>query len=208
MTPPLRVNAAVGMLLLAAGCSQLQEAPGRDDVLADALPETTEVRVEWAAPADDANLCREVDHGVASAHATPNRVTVLDVSDQMLRLSCPLPVACGRALERPDPVAPPHQQLDQSHAHEARCPGDEDPHGCSAQPQRGGRERRPARNELAHVESEVRSTFALCRMSTGILPTTRTAASGTSTAERTRAAVDGCARPGSAPSISRTTTTC
>ena len=51
----------VVLCLLVAGCaSQLQEAPGRDEVLADALPDTTEVRAEWAAPADDTG---QVDDG-------------------------------------------------------------------------------------------------------------------------------------------------
>jgi NodT family efflux transporter outer membrane factor (OMF) lipoprotein len=48
------------MLLLASGCSQLQEAPDQGEVLDDALPDSTEVPVEWAAPADDTG---EVDDG-------------------------------------------------------------------------------------------------------------------------------------------------
>jgi multidrug efflux system outer membrane protein len=52
MTRQLQLK-ALGMLLLAAGCSQLQEVPEQQEMLADALPETTEVPVEWAAPADD-----------------------------------------------------------------------------------------------------------------------------------------------------------
>jgi multidrug efflux system outer membrane protein len=40
--------------LLTTGCAtKLQEAPEQEEVLQDALPETTEIRVEWAAPAGD-----------------------------------------------------------------------------------------------------------------------------------------------------------
>ena len=47
--------------LLVVGCaSKLQEAPESSEVLDDALPETTEVRAEWAAPADDTG---QVDNG-------------------------------------------------------------------------------------------------------------------------------------------------
>ena len=47
--------------LLVVGCaSKLQEAPENSEVLDDALPETTEVRAEWAAPADDTG---QVDNG-------------------------------------------------------------------------------------------------------------------------------------------------
>ena len=47
----------VGCLLL-AGCSQVQQAPEQQAVLEDALPETTTVHAEWAAPAGDSG---EVD---------------------------------------------------------------------------------------------------------------------------------------------------
>lgn len=47
--------------LLLTGCAtKLQEPPTQEEVLEDALPETTEIRVEWAAPADDVGL---VDDG-------------------------------------------------------------------------------------------------------------------------------------------------
>ena len=40
--------------LLLSGCATpLQEPPPQDEVLEGALPETTEIRAEWAAPADD-----------------------------------------------------------------------------------------------------------------------------------------------------------
>ena len=40
--------------VLIAGCApKLQEAPPQEEVLEDALPDTTEIRVEWAAPAGD-----------------------------------------------------------------------------------------------------------------------------------------------------------
>lgn len=40
--------------LVTTGCAtKLQEAPPQEEVLKDALPETTEIRVEWAAPAGD-----------------------------------------------------------------------------------------------------------------------------------------------------------
>ncbi len=46
--------ASLAALLLVAGCAtQLEEAPPRDEVLADALPERTAVPEEWAAPAGD-----------------------------------------------------------------------------------------------------------------------------------------------------------
>ena len=48
-----RLCGGIALSLLLAGCSQLQEAPERDEVLADALPENTQVRAEWAAPAND-----------------------------------------------------------------------------------------------------------------------------------------------------------
>jgi NodT family efflux transporter outer membrane factor (OMF) lipoprotein len=52
----MRNRAAVELALcvLVAGCaSKLQEAPAQQQVLEDALPETTEIRQEWAAPAED-----------------------------------------------------------------------------------------------------------------------------------------------------------
>jgi len=39
--------------LLLAGCLALKDPPEQDAVLDDALPDSTEVRAEWAAPADD-----------------------------------------------------------------------------------------------------------------------------------------------------------
>ena len=50
--------AQVAGCLLLAGCSQVQQAPEQQAVLEDALPETTTVRAEWAAPAGDSG---EVD---------------------------------------------------------------------------------------------------------------------------------------------------
>lgn len=47
-------------LLLTACATRLQEAPGQPAVLEDALPDTTQVRAEWAAPADDTG---QVDDG-------------------------------------------------------------------------------------------------------------------------------------------------
>lgn len=45
---------SIAMCVFAAGCAtKLQEAPESQEVLEDALPETTEIRLEWAAPADD-----------------------------------------------------------------------------------------------------------------------------------------------------------
>lgn len=45
---------SLALCLVIAGCAtKLQEAPPQGEVLADALPETTEVRVEWAAPPGD-----------------------------------------------------------------------------------------------------------------------------------------------------------
>ncbi|NCF15117.1 MAG: efflux transporter outer membrane subunit [Gammaproteobacteria bacterium] len=41
-------------ILVAGGCAtKLQEAPPQEEVLEEALPETTEIRPEWAAPAED-----------------------------------------------------------------------------------------------------------------------------------------------------------
>jgi multidrug efflux system outer membrane protein len=56
----MRLNTAALSLLIAGCATQLQEAPERDAVLEDALPDTTEVRAEWAAPADDSG---QVDDG-------------------------------------------------------------------------------------------------------------------------------------------------
>ena len=51
----------IALCLLLAGCAvPLKDAPEQDAVLDDALPDSTEVRVEWAAPADDTGL---VDDG-------------------------------------------------------------------------------------------------------------------------------------------------
>ncbi len=47
--------------LIVVGCaSKLQEAPESSEILDDALPDTTEVRAEWAAPSDDTG---QVDNG-------------------------------------------------------------------------------------------------------------------------------------------------
>ena len=47
--------------LLLTGCAtQLQAPPSQEEVLEDSLPETTEIRAEWAAPADDIG---QVDDG-------------------------------------------------------------------------------------------------------------------------------------------------
>jgi NodT family efflux transporter outer membrane factor (OMF) lipoprotein len=59
MTSRLLSNFALCLLL--AGCAvALKEAPESEEVLQDALPETTEVPMAWAAPADDSG---EVDDG-------------------------------------------------------------------------------------------------------------------------------------------------
>ena len=50
--------AQLAAALLLAGCSQVQEAPERQAVIEDVLPDTTTVRAEWAAPAGDSG---EVD---------------------------------------------------------------------------------------------------------------------------------------------------
>jgi NodT family efflux transporter outer membrane factor (OMF) lipoprotein len=65
---PLRA-AELGCLLLLGGCAtQLEQPPEQEEVLADALPETTEVRREWAAPADDAG---RVDDGWLGTFGDP-----------------------------------------------------------------------------------------------------------------------------------------
>lgn len=44
----------IALCLLVAGCAtKLQEPPPQEELLDDALPESTTVRTEWAAPADD-----------------------------------------------------------------------------------------------------------------------------------------------------------
>ena len=45
--------AAAVMLLAGCGVTPLQEAPEREEVLDDALPDSTEIRVDWAAPSGD-----------------------------------------------------------------------------------------------------------------------------------------------------------
>jgi len=46
-----------GSLILLAGCaSQLEAPPETAEVVADALPETTEVAAEWSAPAGDTGV--------------------------------------------------------------------------------------------------------------------------------------------------------
>ena len=49
-----------GCLLVTSCATKLQEAPEQAEIIAEALPETTEIAAEWAAPADDAGL---VDDG-------------------------------------------------------------------------------------------------------------------------------------------------
>jgi outer membrane protein TolC len=51
---PRLVVAAVAFCVLVSGCAtKLQAPPPQEQVLEDALPETTEIRLEWAAPAED-----------------------------------------------------------------------------------------------------------------------------------------------------------
>ncbi len=48
------VGAGVALCVLIAGCAtKLEEAPSHEQVLEEALPETTEIKLEWAAPAED-----------------------------------------------------------------------------------------------------------------------------------------------------------
>jgi len=55
--------------LLLSGCATpLQEPPTPEEVLEDALPETTEIRAEWAAPAEDAG---QVDDGWLATFKDP-----------------------------------------------------------------------------------------------------------------------------------------
>ena len=52
MRKPLAV--AIVICLLVGGCAtKLQEAPPQEQVLKEALPETTEIKADWAAPAQD-----------------------------------------------------------------------------------------------------------------------------------------------------------
>ncbi len=47
-------GALVALCVLIVGCAtKLQEAPSQEQVLEDALPDSTEIKLEWAAPADD-----------------------------------------------------------------------------------------------------------------------------------------------------------
>jgi len=47
-------GALVALCVLIVGCAtKLQEAPSEEQVLEDALPDSTEIKLEWAAPADD-----------------------------------------------------------------------------------------------------------------------------------------------------------
>jgi outer membrane protein TolC len=51
---PRLVVAAVAFCVLVSGCAtKLQAPPPKEQVLEEALPETTEIRLEWAAPAED-----------------------------------------------------------------------------------------------------------------------------------------------------------
>ena len=46
--------ASIAIALLISGCAtKLEEPPPQEELLKDALPESTEIRVEWAAPAGD-----------------------------------------------------------------------------------------------------------------------------------------------------------
>ena len=69
--PPMRRTTTLKLFccLLLSGCAtQLQEAPTQEEVLEDALPETTEIRAEWAAPADDVG---HVDDGWLTTFEDP-----------------------------------------------------------------------------------------------------------------------------------------
>ena len=56
-----KLLSGLGAALLVAACAtQLRDAPEQEEVLEDALPDSTEVRAEWGAPADDTG---EVDDG-------------------------------------------------------------------------------------------------------------------------------------------------
>ena len=56
-----KLLSGLGAALLVTACAtQLQDAPEQEEVLEDALPDSTAVRAEWAAPADDTG---EVDDG-------------------------------------------------------------------------------------------------------------------------------------------------
>ena len=61
--------------LALAGCSQLQEAPTQEAVLSEALPETTIVRAEWAAPAGDTG---EVDDNWIASFNDAQLVALVD----------------------------------------------------------------------------------------------------------------------------------
>jgi NodT family efflux transporter outer membrane factor (OMF) lipoprotein len=59
----IKLLSGLGAALLVAACAatnQVRDVPDQEEVLQDALPDSTEVRVEWAAPADDTG---EVDDG-------------------------------------------------------------------------------------------------------------------------------------------------
>ena len=55
MTNTLQLSKFAAAVILLAGCgvTPLQEAPEREEVLDDALPDSTEIRVDWAAPSGD-----------------------------------------------------------------------------------------------------------------------------------------------------------
>jgi outer membrane protein, multidrug efflux system len=56
-----KLLSGLGTALLVSACAtQLRDAPEQEEVLEDALPDSTEVRAGWAAPADDTG---EVDDG-------------------------------------------------------------------------------------------------------------------------------------------------
>ncbi len=70
-----KLCASCVLCLMLAGCSQLQEAPEREEIVRDALPDTTTVPAEWAAPADDSG---EVDDDWIASFNDPQLEALVD----------------------------------------------------------------------------------------------------------------------------------
>ena len=99
-TTTLRILCCV---VLAGGCATpLQEPPPQEEILEDALPETTEIRAEWAAPADDTG---NVDDGWLTTFEDPQlEALVAEALDTQIRTCAySLRRSIGRRLQHDSP---------------------------------------------------------------------------------------------------------
>jgi hypothetical protein len=86
---PRLVVAAVAFCVLVSGCAtKLQAPPPKEQVLEEALPETTEIRLEWAAPAEDTG---QVDDDWLASFEDPQLDALVDEALNVQNRTCPEP---------------------------------------------------------------------------------------------------------------------